>query len=137
MQNTHTIITKNTNRYYEKKKKQNTVLDLLLLPHELFRTDTTFKPCVKIWTGNKGLYNTTCVPKNKNHRRTKLNCFLSHRDERSGSSRRQQNKKVIYHRFGTKFDHGILSIMGVVSTGRKKTVQDRLSTYDIRHMIGI
>ena len=82
----------------------------LMRSQELFAVDTKFKPRAKYWSNRKRLYNATYLPKHKEHRPTKLDYFLVSQRWQGSVISSTTKWGAAYHRFGTKFDHGLLSI---------------------------
>ena len=83
------------------------VLDLMSR-FDLFAIATKFKPKRRIWSGKLRRCNATYLPKHNNRRPTKLDYILV--SNRWKSSVRQCCVKwgASMHRFGKKFDHGLL-----------------------------
>ena len=85
------------------------VLDIMR-QYDLFAAGTKFKPRKKIWSGKSRRCNATYLPKHADRRPTKLDyCLVSNRWMSS-----VQDCSVKWgaslHRFGKKFDHGLLSM---------------------------
>ena len=89
-------------------KKQ--VLDLMRT-YKLFTVDTKFRPKKKVWgQGEKRMCNTTYLSMHEDRRPTKLDYFLVS-DRWQGSVVSSKTKwGASYHRFGSKFDHSLLTI---------------------------
>ena len=82
----------------------------LMRTHELFAVDTRFKPKQKQWSKRKRLCNETYMPKHKARRPTKLDYFLVSQRWQGSVTSSTTKWGAALHRFGSKFDHGLLSI---------------------------
>ena len=84
------------------------VLDLMR-QYDLFAVGTKFKPKERLWSGKSRRCNATYLPKHIDRRPTKLDyCLVANRWK---SSVQDCHVKwgASLHRFGKKFDHGLLS----------------------------
>ena len=78
--------------------------------HELFAVDTNFKPKKKFWSKRNRLCNATYMPKHKERRPTKLDYFLVSQRWQGSVTSSTTKWGAAFHRFGSKFDHGLLNI---------------------------
>ena len=82
----------------------------IMRKYELFAVDTKFKPKKKLWSNRKRLCNATYIPKHKQRRPTKLDYFLVSQRWQGSVTSSTTKWGTALHRFGTKFDHSLLSI---------------------------
>ena len=94
---------------HETKGHDQELLDLMRA-NELFAVDTRFKPKRRMWDGRKRLCNATYMPKHVDRRPTKLDYFLVSRRWQGSVTSSTTKWGAAYHRFGSKFDHGLLQI---------------------------
>ena len=94
---------------HEKQGHDQDLLDLMRM-HELAAADTYFKPKTKLWSNRKRICNATYIPKHKERRPTKLDYFLVSQRWQGSVTASTTKWGAALHRFGTKFDHGLLSI---------------------------
>ena len=83
------------------------VLDLMSR-FDLFDIDTNFKPCRKVWSGKLRRCNATYLPKYEERGSTKLDYILVSNRWKSSVWNCQVKWGSNMHRFGKKFDHGLL-----------------------------
>ena len=88
----------------------NEVLDLMRC-YDLFAVDTLFKPARKTWPSSKRkrISNATYLPKDKTRRPTKLEYICVSNRWKSMTINSTVRWEPSLHRFGQKFDHGLLS----------------------------
>ena len=94
---------------HEKHGHDQALLDFMRT-HELSAADTYFKPKAKLWSGHKRVCNATYMPKHEERRPTKLDYFLVSQRWRSSVTASTTKWGAAFHRFGSKFDHSLLSI---------------------------
>ena len=94
---------------HETKGHDQSLLDLMR-KYELFAVDTKFKPKKKFWSNKQRLCNATYIPKHKGRRPTKLDYFLVSQRWQGSATASTTKWGAALHRFGSKFDHGLLAI---------------------------
>ena len=94
---------------HEKQGHDQNLLDLMRT-YELSAADTYFKPKSKLWSGRKRVCNATYMPKHEERRPTKLDYFLVSQRWRGSVTASSTKWGAAFHRFGSKFDHSLLSI---------------------------
>ena len=103
-----------TGQWSMTKKNERTGHDQELLDlmrtQDLFAVETRFKPKAKLWSGRKRLCNATYVPKHTERRPTKLDYFLVSNRWQGMVTAAKTKWSAAYHRFGSKFDHALISI---------------------------
>ena len=96
---------------HEEKGHDQVILEMMTQA-DLFAVDTIFKPEAKYW-GNgkrKRLCNATYLAKHTDRRPRKLDYFLVSNRWRSSVTNSKVRWGPALHRFGEKYDHGLLSI---------------------------
>ena len=98
-------------KQHETKGHDQELLDLMR-KYELFTIDTKFKPKSKLWPNQKRkrLCKATYMPKHKGRRPTKLDYFLVSQRWQGMATAAKTKWGAAHHRFGTKFDHCLLSL---------------------------
>ena len=95
-------------RHNEKVGHDDQILNLMRR-FDLFAIDTKFKPHRQLWSGKHHRYNETHLPKHEDRHPTKLNYYVLVPNRWKSSVRQCQVKwGASMHRFGKKFDHGLL-----------------------------
>ena len=93
---------------HEKNGHDQEVFDLMR-QYDLFAVGTKFKPNERLWSGKLRRYNATYLPKHVDRRPTKLDyCLVANRWKSCVEDCRVKWGTSL-HRFGKKFDHGLLS----------------------------
>ena len=94
-------------RRNEKVGHDSEVLDLMRR-FDLFAIGTKFKPHRRLWSGKFRRCNATYLPKHEERRPTKLDYILVPNRWKSSVRSSQVKWGASMHRFGKKFDHGLL-----------------------------
>ena len=93
----------------EDKGHDQQVLDIMRT-QDLFAVETRFMPKTKLWSEKKRRCNATYMPKHTERRPTKLDYFLVSNRWQSMVTAAKTKWSAAYHRFGSKFDHALISI---------------------------